>query len=283
MRLAQALLLVTAALPGLPVGGAEPLTRNCRVMNQASDVMVQFSSVAAKNAFATRVGDPAFYARLQGAVETNFYSLIPFGAFYYSFDALVDMDEIAQRLVADPVLSAAGLVDASSDHMGACFSSGPPASLITITEYHNRATNHYFLSSSFVENQAIDSGAAGPGWERTGEVFMARDDDGCQPPGYLVFRFYGAGPNSHFFTADPAECGSVHGSDPGWQFEGVAFRALMPTNGSCAAGTQPLYRLYNNRYAFNDSNHRYVVRTDLYAQMQAQGWVGEGVAMCLRP
>ncbi len=82
-------------------------------------------------------------------------------------------------------------------------------------------------------------------------------------------------------AVDAGECGSVHNSDPGWQFEGIAFGAFMPVNGACTASQLPVYRLYNNRFAENDSNHRFVVRIHLYNAMIAQGWAGEGVAMCL--
>jgi len=55
----------------------------------------------------------------------------------------------------------------------------------------------------------------------------------------------------------------------------------MPADGACPARTVTVYRLYNNRAQAMDSNHRYVVRPELYAQMMARGWIGEGVAMCL--
>jgi serine protease len=57
----------------------------------------------------------------------------------------------------------------------------------------------------------------------------------------------------------------------------------MPIDGACAAGTTPLYRLYNNRWLYNDSNHRFVSRQDLREKMASQGWIDEGVAMCLIP
>jgi hypothetical protein len=150
---------------------------------------------------------------------------------------------------------------------------------VTLTEYRNRLLDHYFLSSSEDENRAIDSGAAGPGWERTGESFQSSVPDSYYRA-KRVFRFYNPGARSHFFTADPAECGALRNRDPGWRFEGDAFGASLPVDGICAAGTQPVYRLYNGRWASNDSNHRYVTRVDLYQSMQSQGWSGEGVAMC---
>jgi hypothetical protein len=43
-----------------------------------------------------------------------------------------------------------------------------------------------------------------------------------------------------------------------------------------------LYRLYNGRAAHNDSNHRFTLKREIYEHMVAQGWIGEGVAMCLQ-
>jgi len=99
--------------------------------------------------------------------------------------------------------------------------------------------------------------------------------------GVLPAAGHVTGFNSHFFTVDSEECGAVHNADPGWIFEGNAFGARMPVDGACPAGMVTVYRLYNDRARFLDSNHRYVVRPELYAEMLARGWIGEGVAMCL--
>jgi hypothetical protein len=50
---------------------------------------------------------------------------------------------------------------------------------------------------------------------------------------------------------------------------------------ACSVQQRPLFRLYNNRFAQNDSNHRYVVDAALYRQMEATGWTGEGAQMCV--
>ncbi|MBK7474336.1 MAG: hypothetical protein IPI73_30355 [Betaproteobacteria bacterium] len=68
--------------------------------------------------------------------------------------------------------------------------------------------------------------------------------------------------------------------DPGWTYEGTAFHLFAPVNGQCANDQQPVYRVYNNRFAQNDSNHRYITDAGVYAQMQAQGWLPEGVVLC---
>jgi len=100
-----------------------------------------------------------------------------------------------------------------------------------------------------------------------------------------VCRFYGTpgrGPNSHFFTADPIECDAVR-HDPGWSYEGIAFNIDLPQNGTCLGSGIRVWRTYNGRFAQNDSNHRYSVSQQIYNQMLAQGWNGEGVVMCASP
>lgn len=173
----------------------------------------------------------------------------PFASFAYDFDLLVDVEEVAQAVATDPVLVSRGLVTAGSDHFGACFATLPANPPVALTEWHNRILDHYFLSSSAAENQAIDSGAAGPGWERTGEAFtnLSMDSLPWRAAGIPVLR-------------------------PARQF---------PAAGACPPRTVTVLRLFNDRAAFGDSNHSYVGGSELYAQMMARGWIGEGVAMCL--
>jgi hypothetical protein len=198
------------------------------------------------------------------------------------YDWIQDTAQIARDVTADGILARYGVTITAVDSY-TCFEPPPISPPVAVTEYYNRLTDHYFMSSTPQENAFIDSGGAGNGWARTGESFTttaATSCDGKVP----VFRFYSAASNSHFFTASPVECGLLRNLDPGWQYEAVkfgAFGAFAAVNGACAAGRQPVYRLYNNRAAQRDSNHRHVTRLDLYAQMQARGWIGEGVAMCI--
>src|SRR5690606_32674359 len=100
---------------------------------------------------------------------------------------------------------------------------------------------------------------------------------------------------SHFYTADEEECNFLQSFDSGWEYEGVAFQALVPIDGSCPTGTTPVWRLYNNEGHRNTSNHRYVTSHETYQAMiankvlfidppeNAEGWIGEGVAFCSPP
>jgi serine protease len=102
--------------------------------------------------------------------------------------------------------------------------------------------------------------------------------------GKWVYRFYGTpgvGPNSHFFTAGPEECGLLR-NGRGWSYEGRAFGAELPSAGMCpAVAPRPVYRAYNMRAAQNDSNHRHTTNFATYQQMIAKGWAGEGIAFCV--
>jgi hypothetical protein len=233
--------------------------------------------------------DISLYTRLWEPLKATPYTFVLLDSWMVVLymDPFQDLSEMIDAIRVDPLLASLGVSDVG-DSLGVCFATSPPAQTQSVTEYHNTLLNHYFLSSSIQENEFIDSGGAGPGWVRTGESFLTFVPDGCFGS-VNVFRFYGPGPNSHFYTADPKECGSLRTQESGWKAEGIAFGAKLPENGQCPNNGgdvppiyAPLYRLYNNRWMFNDSNHRYTIRTDIYDQMINKGWVGEGVAMCVR-
>ena len=46
------------------------------------------------------------------------------------------------------------------------------------------------------------------------------------------------------------------------------------------AGTVPVHRLYNNRFMFNDSNHRFTSDFANIAPLVVLGWTYEGIAFC---
>ena len=166
-----------------------------------------------------------------------------------------------------------------------------------LIEYHNAFLDHYFMTLEGPEALAIDRGAAGAGWLRTGVQFEVYPADAVSGTRLRpLCRFYGtpgAGPNSHFYTFDGPECAAVR-KDAGWMLETpAAFGAFVPsirpvTSGTASGPTETfcesgrsVYRVYNNRYAQNDSNHRFVADRALYDAMKANGWIGEGVQMCV--
>lgn len=155
-----------------------------------------------------------------------------------------------------------------------------------VYEFYNTDLNHYFLTGSKEDAAAVNKGGAGAGWYDTNRYFYAWSgpEEGALP----VCRFYTQGANSHFYTANPADCAYLRALNPAnvlapdqWTYEGIAFYAKLSADGVCPGDTFPIYQVYNNRWMYNDSNHRFVSSLRDYHGMIAQGWVGEGVALCV--
>jgi hypothetical protein len=161
----------------------------------------------------------------------------------------------------------------------AAICAAPSPGIVVVYEFYNTQLRHYFRTANAAEAAAIDRGSAGPGWVRTGDNFYAYASLAGNP-GADVCRFYTFGANSHFYTAFPAECAGLKSPSSGWVYEDIAFRIPLPAGSTCPAGSIPVYRLYNNRFQFNDSNHRFTTLTSDIPAMQAQGWILEGVAFC---
>jgi hypothetical protein len=165
---------------------------------------------------------------------------------------------------------------------------------VDTADFPNAPGGHFFYSSDPAEQAAVDSGAAGQ-FHRTGRQFLT---GGTAP----VCRFYGSispGPNSHFFTVDQAECNQLKAAQvvptpttvQQWNYERNEYLTTPVSvagdgTRSCPAGTQPLYRAYNNAYTTSgaknpwDSNHRFTpVQSDV-AALVALGWRDEGIAFC---
>ena len=151
-------------------------------------------------------------------------------------------------------------------------------------EFYNVDLDHYFMTVDPAEVNAVLNGAAGAGWQYTGEAIPAYASAATASPNTrAVCRFYGnqaqGGPNGHFYTVDPDECAQVK-KDPGWAFERDEFLVGVPQDRECASGMNPVYRVYNGRFSQKDSNHRYMTDPAIYEQMIESGWQGEGVVFC---
>ena len=96
-----------------------------------------------------------------------------------------------------------------------------------------------------------------------------------------VCRFFGTpgeGPNSHFYTADAAECALVK-QNPLWTFEAIAFYIEPAPSGSCKAGTTPIYRSFYPGANVSQSNHRFLPDMTMFEHMAGSS-ILEGVVMC---
>lgn len=172
---------------------------------------------------------------------------------------------------------------------------GSPTGLLVlmdpVIEYYNKDLDHYFMTSSQPDIDALDSGRI-PDWERTGESFQAwihRDPEKTPPNVGPVCRLYiplDDGDSSHFFSASPEECALIKAQHPEYVLEtSTAFYASLPDpqTGECLYNQTPVYRVWNGRA---DSNHRYTTSPAIRDQMVSQGFVKEGygpdgVAMCV--
>jgi hypothetical protein len=159
-------------------------------------------------------------------------------------------------------------------------------------EFYHAGFDHYFLTANGDEIFALDTGYFA-GWARTGETIRVFETGSFnEAPVRPVCRYYGlpsAGLDSHFYSADPAECYRVNRDfGTAWQVEsGNVFQISLPdkTTGNCPIAGVPVYRVFNHRA---DANHRYTTKTAIRAQMEAAGWIREGygpdaVIMCAMP
>ncbi|HTS22099.1 MAG TPA: S8 family peptidase [Casimicrobiaceae bacterium] len=174
----------------------------------------------------------------------------------------------------------AGMLNASGALVALMANTAPTQ----VVEYYWAARDHYFMTANPVEIAALDASAPG-GWVRTGQTFNAY----AQATGFSsrVCRFYipPAYGDSHYFSASPEECAAVQVAFPVLLEETTsAFFIDLPDlqTGACPSGTNPVYRLYDNR---PDTNHRYTTSLDIRSQMLAKGWLPEGygvlgVVMC---
>ena len=157
--------------------------------------------------------------------------------------------------------------------------------------YGTLGIGHYFITAGDFERAIIEAGGAGPGWSATGRSFRVWSSPTTAPAGSApVCRFYAREPNSHFYTANAAECQGLKDLNPtndparGWAYEGIAFYTMLPGSSGCTGSYYPVYRSYNNRFgppATNDGNHRLTPSfNDYFRGIKYFGYVNEGVAFC---
>jgi YVTN family beta-propeller protein len=155
------------------------------------------------------------------------------------------------------------------------FIGGLPQTAVAV-EYYYAAWNFYFVTAFPDEIAALDGGAFGGAFQRTGQTFMVWPQ--TNPSAAPTCRFFSTAfspKSSHFYTPFAAECAAVK-TYPQWQYEGIAFYIkLADPNGLCSGGTIPLYRFYNNGMG-GAPNHRYTTSLTIFNQMTAAGWTFEG-------
>jgi serine protease len=175
-----------------------------------------------------------------------------------------------------------GIVDANAAVHAAAATAAPPTAL-PVAEYYNATLDHYFITWNPAEQQNLDAGNTPTKWVRTGHAFRAYVAP--QAATSPVCRYYipPALGDSHFFGRGTAECDATGRNNPSFVLEDPAFmHMILPTAGTCPAGTVPIYRVFSNRA---DANHRYMTDRSVRDMMVGRGWVAEGdgpdlVVMC---
>jgi hypothetical protein len=172
-------------------------------------------------------------------------------------------------------LTANGVVSASAVNQ---------APTVNVVEYYNADLDHYFITWIASEMANLDQGLTPSRWTRTGRSFLAYTQPAATTSQVCRYYIPPSDGNSHFFGRSVAECNATFQAHPEFVLEDPAYmQVMLPAAGVCPSGTQPLYRVYNNRL---DANHRYTTDRAVRDQMVAEGWVAEGdgndqVAMCV--
>ena len=153
---------------------------------------------------------------------------------------------------------------------------------VQVVEYYAPALKRYFITGRAGEQTALDG--LPQSFQRTGMKFTAKSSKYRDIAEQPVCRMY-ASPekgmsNSHFYGIG-SDCATLNKLS-GLKYEGYDFSILKPTaEQACPAeASKPVTRLFNNKVASNESNHRYVVSAATKAKMLSQGWVDEGVVFC---
>jgi len=181
-----------------------------------------------------------------------------------------DMQFLLEGALPDPVQAAADV----AAYLATLGDIGTPT--VAAIEYFYADWGYYFETAFADEIAALDGGAFGGVWQRTGQTFNVwPQPNGSALPTCRFFSTSFAPKSSHFYTPLPDECANVK-TNPNWQFESIAFyMEWIDASGNCSAGTIPLYRLYNNGMG-GAPNHRYTTSLAIFNQMQAAGWAFEG-------
>jgi len=227
---------------------------------------------------------------------TGTRQLVALGGLTHGFDPRFTTDIftwslmfLAGQLNADPAARAASArmttVSGGGDDrllIDYAAPSAPAADERLVVEFRNASLDHYFVTAESAEAAMLDAGVVVPGWTRTTFAFKAWPaEDARGLPACRFFGTPGVGPNSHFYTIDPAECAKVK-VNPNWTYEGIAFRATAPSAGECAADRVPVVRLYNDGKG-GQANHRFTTSHSEVQRMVAQGWTIEGPVFCALP
>jgi hypothetical protein len=154
---------------------------------------------------------------------------------------------------------------------------GPRPTVIVSTLTYLPTTRN-FMTASLTDVQALRTAPGlGASFALLEDNFRAWPVTGDAPANAVpVCRFFRASTITHAYSANASECASLR-VNPQWADEGIAFRALVPASGTCASGTEPIYKLTN---AMLGDTQRYTRSEMTYRTLALNGWTQQGVAFC---
>jgi hypothetical protein len=233
-----------------------------------------------KRALLIGSGEPEAWAF---ALPTNYsmYTEYGFGFNVLPWPTLGDSNNIAIAMFKTAPPSLDGPAGPTSPPVFIVKDDLLPEEALNVVEYYVPALKHYFMTGRKSEQATLDALPAS--FTRTGMSFAAKSSRYRDIPEQPVCRLYAApekgGSNSHFYGIGD-DCPTLN-KLTGLKYEGYDFSVSKPAASGCpATAPNAVTRLFNNKAAANDGNHRYVVSTTTKAKMIAQGWVDEGAVFC---
>ena len=141
---------------------------------------------------------------------------------------------------------------------------------VEVVEYYNAALDHYFITWIAAEMANLDAGLTPTRWTRTGRTFKAFA--ASQSATSQVCRFYIPPDGGRLALLRPRRRRVQRDAAGATRTSCSRTRATCTSScrrrATCPAGTQPIYRVFNNR---PDANHRYTIDRAVRDQMVAQG------------
>ena len=196
--------------------------------------------------------------------------------------APVDKTDAVGVIAFDRSLGATG----TSGAFGLVSSSEIATTDLTVIEYYVPLAERFFITGRKEEQDTLELYPRN--FVRTGMSFTAKSSryrDAIEQP---VCRFYSSpvrgGSNTHFYGSG-SDCAALN-KLPIVQYEGFDFSTRLPRvdiNKEAVCPDEapfPVFRLYNNKAASNDSSHRYVVSVESANRMAKLGWLNEGAVFC---
>lgn len=164
-------------------------------------------------------------------------------------------------------------------------SAPPEPATAILKEYYRPDTDDYFITADESEQALLERPRSS--WQATGVVWGAWKY--AVSAGVPVRRYYGdwrldsltglrQGPDTHFYSANEAECDQLPAMHPEWIEEtSAAFYLALPVSARCPEGRTSITRWFR---PWGDPVHRYTSGEGVALVMLARGWEPEGLVFC---